>query len=218
MNAAAAKPDPNDPFALHDMEGALKALGINSNDHPMLSVRVVVKRRDADGQIHDLPSAVLADYAAKTRALGLRGSNLQSTINNIFSALDLNPLWFTGWHGEVLTMGSVNRWMVEMEMWFNVDRPPSGDGVQFLVRVVWAPNPNPNLPSPTMNALHRSELRKFSPEALAEMCIDITAILAELDCLDMIHEAQAERRAAMMGVEVEEPPAASSPKSASARR
>jgi hypothetical protein len=70
-----------------------------------------------------------------------------------------------------------------------------------------------------MNALHRSELRKFSPEALAEMCIDITAILAELDCLDMIHEAQAERRAAMMGVDVEDPsPAASSPKSASARR
>ncbi len=57
-----------------------------------------------------------------------------------------------------------------------------------------------------MRALHRSELRKFTPEALAEMCIDIMAILAELDCIGMIHEAQAERRAAMMGEEVDEPP------------
>jgi hypothetical protein len=56
-----------------------------------------------------------------------------------------------------------------------------------------------------MRALHRSELCKLSPEDLAEMCIDIMAILAELDCLGMIREAQAERRAAMMGVEVEEP-------------
>lgn len=54
-----------------------------------------------------------------------------------------------------------------------------------------------------MRALHRSELRKFSPEALAEMAIDILAILADLDCLGMIQEAQAERRAAMMGEEVE---------------
>lgn len=54
-----------------------------------------------------------------------------------------------------------------------------------------------------MRPLHRSELRKFSPEALAEMAIDILAILADLDCLGMIQEAQAERRAAMMGEEVE---------------
>lgn len=54
-----------------------------------------------------------------------------------------------------------------------------------------------------MRALHRSELRKFSPEDLAEMAIDILAILTEFDCLGMIQEAQAERRAAMMGEEVE---------------
>lgn len=51
--------------------------------------------------------------------------------------------------------------------------------------------------------LHRSELRTMPPEALAEMCADIMAILAELDCIGMIAEAQAERRAAMMGIERE---------------
>lgn len=57
-----------------------------------------------------------------------------------------------------------------------------------------------------MRALHRSELRKLSPEDLAKMAADILAILAEIDCLKMIQEEQAERRAAMMGIEVEEQP------------
>lgn len=54
-----------------------------------------------------------------------------------------------------------------------------------------------------MHPLHRSELRKFSPKALAEMAIDILAILTEWESLDLIQQAQAERRAAMMGEEVE---------------
>lgn len=74
-----------------------------------------------------------------------------------------------------------------------------------------------------MRPLHRSELRKLSPEDLAEMAIDILAILTEWESLDLIQQAQAERRAAMMGEEVEvqfTTPALASPSAAnvSARR
>lgn len=175
MNAA-AQLDPNDPFALHDMECALKKLHINFDNHPIF-MHVAVKRRGADGQIYDLYSAEIADYVAKTRVLGLQYSNLQSTINNIFSALNFDPLWFTGWHGEVSTMGLFHRQLVEMDMWLGVNHPPSNDCVQLFVSIVWSRNNKPTDPNAPV---------KNDDALISGLCVDLAT---KSDALNAAHAA-----------------------------
>lgn len=57
-------------------------------------------------------------------------------------------------------------------------------------------------------ALHRVELATLSPEQLAEMFVDIMALLVEHDCLGMVQEVQAERRAALMADHDDDGPSA----------